>query len=556
MIAQIHNIGEIHGTIRGIIPEIALFATTCVVMVLGLSPSLPVRRLCAPVTALGLAIAGVLAVTTTPETLGGTLPWLPQYAKAIIAVVGLLLVPLAVGTVDRTEEHLVAQGKIEFNPLRTNRAEFWAFFLFSLTGLMLCASARDLIWLFLALELTSLPTYIMVTISGQNPLSAPRSNEAGVKYFFLGAMSAAMFLFGFALLYGATGTTSLPDMAAIFAQRGVDPLAMIGMLLAVVGVSYKIAAVPLHFYTPDVYEGAASPVSAFLAFVPKAAGFLSIILLVSTMGWHFLPGESAVDGVIHATEEGFSLPPLLRLTLWVMAALTMTVGNVLAVLQNNVKRILAYSSIAHSGYMLVGVIAGPGESITTNGLGAVLFYLLVYGVSNIGAFAVLASLERRVGPSGEPAEIETVDDLRGLCYTHPVLGWTMVLSALSLLGFPPLLGFLGKLPLFTAAISKGEIPLVIVLGLNSAIAAFYYLRLVAVPLLDSPDPTAAPAARTPFASRVLAGFVSAAGVLVLILVANSIMRASSKAGLYRGPEAAIVETDGEHAAAQPPDAAH
>src|SRR5690606_7224915 len=133
--------------------------------------------------------------------------------------------------------------------------------------------------------------------------------------------------------------------------------------------------------------------------------FLSIILLVSTMGWHFLPGESAVDGVIHATEEGFSLPPLLRLTLWVMAALTMTVGNVLAVLQNNVKRILAYSSIAHSGYMLVGVIAGPGESITTNGLGAVLFYLLVYGVSNIGAFAVLASLERRVGPSGEPAEI-------------------------------------------------------------------------------------------------------------------------------------------------------
>lgn len=511
-------------------PEISLFVTTCVVMVLGLSRSLPVRRLCAPASALGLALAGVLAVATSDAAgEGGPLPHLMPYAKALTAVVGLVLLLLVAGTVDRTEESLVAQGRVGFDPLRTNRAEFYSFFLFSLTGVMLCASAEDLVWLFLALELTSLPTYIMVTISGQHPAAAPRSNEAGVKYFFLGAMSAAMFLYGFALLYGATGTTMLPEMTLYFAEHGVSSLATIGMLLAVVGVSFKIAAVPLHFYTADVYEGASSTVSAFLAFVPKTAGFIALMLLLSTVGWHY-----------GATGE--SLPEMVRVMLWVMAALTMTVGNVLALLQNNVKRILAYSSIAHSGYMLVGLIAGPGDSITTNGLSAVLFYLLVYGVSNVGAFAVLASLERRVGPTGEPLEIETVEDLRGLCRTDPVLGWVMVLSALSLLGFPPLLGFLGKLPLFTAAISHGEIPLVIVLGVNSAIAAVYYLRLVALPLLENPDPGAHVPARTPFISRTLAGLVSAAGVVVLVFFGNALMRASNTAGQYSG----VASTPAEH----------
>ncbi|MFM9997073.1 MAG: NADH-quinone oxidoreductase subunit N [Phycisphaerales bacterium] len=499
-----------------LLPELALFAATCIVMVVGLSPSLAIRRLCAPIAGLGLIAAGILGAVTTPPTDTSVLPGLVPFAKVLVAVVGLLLLLLAAGTVDRTEERLIALGRQKFNPLRTNRAEFYAFFLFSLTGVMLCASADDLIWLFLALELTSLPTYIMVTISSGSSVTGrgARSHEAGVKYFFLGALGAATFLYGFALLYGGTGTTDLAEIRAALAGGEINGIAMTGLLIALAGVAFKIAAVPMHFYTPDVYEGASSSVAAFLAFVPKTAGFIAIILLVSLVG---APGD------------GPWLPEPVRLALWVMAALTMTVGNVLAILQTSVKRMLAYSSIAHSGYMLVGVVAGPGDGITENGLAAVLFYLLCYGVMNMGAFAVLACLERPRG-QGEPAEIESVADLRGLCRTHPALGWTMVLCALSLLGFPPLLGFLGKFVLFSAAITRGEIVLVVVLGLNSAIAAFYYLRLVAAPLLESPDAARSTPVPTPFFSRPLAAMVSAGGVVILAIFADGLMDASGNAG--------------------------
>jgi NADH-quinone oxidoreductase subunit N len=332
-------------------------------------------------------------------------------------------------------------------------------------------------------------------------------------------MGAATFLYGFALLYGGTGTTNLSVMQAAFAEHGISNVAMAGMLLSLIGIGFKIAAVPMHLYTPDVYEGAASPISAFLAFTPKTAGFLAIILLTATVGWNAGTGPA-----------GHALPETIRLTLWVMAGLTMTVGNVLAILQNNVKRILAYSSIAHSGYMLVGIIAGPGDgrSISNNGLAAVLFYLLCYGVMNLGTFGVLACLERR-GPDGEVHEIETIDDLKGLCKTHPALGWTMVVCSLSLMGFPPLLGFLGKLPLFTSIISAGDIPLVIVLGLNSAIAAYYYLRLVWAPLVEAPSAAALQARATHFVSRPVAAMVSALGVIVLAVAGNALMQASGPA---------------------------
>ncbi|MFN0133514.1 MAG: NADH-quinone oxidoreductase subunit N [Phycisphaerales bacterium] len=505
-------------------PEIATFLATCVVMVVGLSPNLGTRKLCAPIAGLGLVAAGLLAAFSTPEG-SGPLPNLMPYAKVIVCVVGLVLLLLASGVVDRAEESAIASGKAAFNPLRMNRAEFYSFFLFSLTGLMLCASADDLIWLFLALELTSLPTYIMVTIS-RTGRDGARSYEAGVKYFFLGALGAAIFLYGFAMIYGGTGTTSLRGIEMAFAEQvhstgGINSIAMIGLLLALVGIAFKIAAVPMHLYTPDVYEGAASPVAAFLAFVPKTAGFLAIILLVSTVGWNF-----ARDG---SDAGGHSLPQLVMLTLWVMAALTMTVGNVLALMQKSVRRILAYSSIAHSGYMLVGVIAGPGDgtSITRNGLAAVLFYLLCYGLMNVGAFAVLACLDRKGGD--DSPELETVDDLRGLCSSHPVLGWTMVLCALGLMGFPPLLGFFAKVPLFTSATSAGELPLVIVLGLNSAIAAVYYLRLVALPLLESPDKLVRANDPTELAARPLAAMVSAACVVGVAVASGPLMEAGAKA---------------------------
>lgn len=559
-------------------PEIVLFLTTCIVMVVGLSPRRETRRLCPWLCAAGLAIAGVFAVLSAPALLdwarhstvhnpgtldawiggfvrtvveredgsvrmaaGGTdfLPGMAAYGKALTALVGLLLLLLVSGTVDRDVEAAVDRGG-RFDPLRATTAEFYSFFLFSLTGLMLVAGADDLIWLFLALELTSLPTYIMVGIS----TARNRSLEAAVKYFFLGALGAAVFLYGFALLYGAAGTTNLDGLQQALAAQsaggaggGLNAIALLGLLMAALGLCFKIAAVPMHYYTPDVYQGAAAPVSAFLAFTPKAAGFFGLLLIAGAAGWHH-GGEAS----------GGTLPEALRLTLWAIAAMTMTVGNVLAWLQTSIKRLLAYSSIAHSGYMLVGVIAGPGETFAQSGVSAVLFYLLIYGTANMGAFAVVAAMERRRLEGGTPdgtyEEADSFDDIAGLCRTRPVLGWTMVLSAAGLLGLPPLVGFFGKLPLFTSGIAAGEIVLVVILGLNSAIAAAYYLRLIKGPLLDEPVPAPNRPELTdsPFTSRRVAGVASAVAVVLLAVIAGPVTQLVWQASVYSPGEAAHAGT--------------
>lgn len=544
-------------------PEIIMFVATCITMVMGLSRTLSVRKATAWVAAAGLAVAGIVAIKTTPAVADMTpeagqllLPGMVVYAKVLIAVVGLMLLMMMAGTVDRREESAIASGKSLFDPLRSNRAEFYSFFLFSLTGLMLCASADDLIWLFLALELTSLPTYIMVTISS----ARNRAREAGVKYFFLGALGAAVFLYGFAMLYGGTGTTNLNQIAQVFQTSGINTIALAGLLLALLGLAFKIAAVPMHFYTPDVYEGAAPQVSGFLAFVPKTAGFIGILLICAAAGWVYPRGAAGVSifgesRVLTPVIGGAHLPELVHMMLWVMAALTMTVGNVLAVLQSSVKRMLAYSSVAHSGYMLVGVIAGPGNgTFTESGIAAVLFYLMAYGVMNAGVFAVLSAVERSPGPDGEPREVETINDLRGLARTHPALGISMVICSLSLLGLPPLLGFFGKLPLFTAGIRAGEVPLVVILGINSAIAAFYYLKLAFVPLLEVPDEHAEPVLRAPFSARGISAVVSAGGVVLLAIFGNGLMEQAvlaSKFGASPRPAAVVEPITPENPPLQP-----
>ncbi len=515
-------------------PEIALFLTTCVVMVLGLSRSLAWRKLTAPVAGIGLVVAAYLAWTSTPTGAGLTpaagqtlLPMMPIYAKTLICLVALPILMLLAGTVDRAEEERVARGG-RFEALRANRAEFYSFFLFSITGLLLCASADDLIWLFLALELTSLPTYIMVTMSSRRGAA----HEAGVKYFFLGALGAAIFLYGFALIYGGTGSTNLNLIHQIIVSGGLNTITLLGFMLAIVGLGFKIASVPMHFYTADVYQGAAPQVSAMLAFVPKTAGFLGLLLLLSAIGWNFA-GDPMEGGKFLTSATGGYLPEPIRIQLWVMAALTMTVGNVLAVLQTSVKRMLAYSSIAHSGYMLVGLVAGPGDgTFAKNGLAAVLFYLMSYGVMNLGAFAVLACLERPARRGEEdPREVDHVDDLRGLWQAHPMLAIIMSVSSLSLLGLPPLLGFFGKVPLFTAAINSGEIPLVVILGLNSAIAAFYYLRLAGLPYLSNLEASIEPTQLAPFPARRLAGLISVMGIVVLAISGDWVAGKAEQAGV-------------------------
>jgi NADH-quinone oxidoreductase subunit N len=437
-----------------------------------------------------------------PESL---LPGLAPFIRTLACVIALLLLLLNAG--------VVREPPGQFNPQTTCRAEFYVFFLLSIMGLMLTTTATDLIWLFLALELTSLPTYIMVAVSRPSLLA----REAAVKYFFLGAFGAAIFLYGFALLYGGTGTLHFADMARVFAVSGVNGLALAGMIVAVLGVGFKIAAVPMHLYTPDVYQGAASSVSAFLAFVPKTAGFVALLLLLSTV--------SAAE---------LAMPAPLQAVLVAMAAVTMIFGNVLALLQTNIKRILAYSSIAHSGYMLIGVIAGPGDgSLISNGYAAVAFYLLTYGFMNLGAFGVLASLQRK------GVEIEDLPQLKGLCRTNPLLGWTMVFCAASLLGLPPLIGFFGKLYLFAVGISNGFIGLVIIAGINSAIAAFYYLRLAVPPIAHEPTDESRDVGRMGIQARVIASAVSALSVLVLVAPLSLLVDAAGSAGLVR--ELAVLE---------------
>jgi NADH-quinone oxidoreductase subunit N len=500
-----------------IIPEMAIFLGVAVVFILGLSPRKRVREALPLVTAGFLALGFILTPIVYSSEIGAALlrdreflllPMLGQYVKMIVCAVGLVMALLTVGMIDRKMEHAVATGRMAFDPIRSNRGEFYAFFLLSLIGLMLAANANDLIWLFLALELTSLPTYIMVAISRPSR----RAQEAAVKYFFLGALATAIFLYGFALLYGATGTMVLTEMRSVFAAQaaggggGVNVIGIVGMILAVLGVSFKIAAAPMHFYAADVYEGAAAPVTAFLAFVPKTAGFIGMILLLSTIGWS---GHGLADG----------LPQPILITLWMIAVLTMTLGNVGAILQTSVKRVLAYSSIAHSGYMLIGVIAGPAHG----GLDAVLFYLLAYGVMNTAAFAVLAALERK----GQ--EIEAMEDLAGLRVKHPMMAAVLAVASGSLLGIPPLLGFFGKLFLFIAGVQAGHLPLVVIAGLNSAISAWYYLRLIALPIMGKPSAQSETIVNSPFRWPRIAGWVTAVAVIILPAFVGPLFKASESA---------------------------
>lgn len=533
-----------------IVPEIILFVGTCVVMMLGLSKSSGTRGSCLGVSIAALVAAGVAAAVGPGGLEGSALPGIMPFAKVTIAIVGVLLVLLMAGAVDRNLEAGVASKRWSFDPIKSTRGEFFAFVLFSLTGLMLCASADDLIWLFLALELTSLPTYVMVSIS----TARSRSQEAGVKYFFLGALGACTFLMGFTLLYGATGTTTLfgaEGIAGSIAREaaagdGLGMLTVAGLVLSMVGVSFKIAAVPMHFYTADVYEGAQTPVSAFLAFVPKTAGFIGLMLLAATVGWGWTSAGATVVGSGEGAAlamTGGGLPEPVRVMLWVMAALTMTAGNVLALLQSSVKRMLAYSSVAHSGYMIVGLMAGPGDGdLPTNGLAAVMFYLLAYGCMNMGAFAVVACMERRRG-DGSIVEVDDIDQLRGLAKRSPMLGWTMVLCSVSLMGLPLAIGFGGKLFLFTAGVGAGEVALVVVLALNSAIAGFYYLRLAFYPLTEERD-VIEEFEDTPYGIRRIAAVLSAGSVLALVPFAGVLMSRADEATRFE-PGVGVVIQDAD-----------
>jgi NADH-quinone oxidoreductase subunit N len=342
-------------------------------------------------------------------------------------------------------------------------SEYYALLLFATTGMMILGMGLDLITLFLGIEVMSISLYILAGYRRDSDAS----NEAAMKYFLLGAFASSVLLYGIALVYGATGTTNLIRIAEVVGGSSGLPegLLMGGVALILVGLAFKIAAAPFHMWTPDVYEGAPTPVTAFLSAGPKAAAFAAII---RTFFIGFQPVSAEWTGMLS-----------------VLAALTMTIGNVAAIAQTNVKRMLAYSSIAHSGYVLIGVVAGG-----TVGGSAAIFYLLAYVAMNLGAFAVIVLLEHK-GQRGEELK-----DYAGLGFRYPVIGALLSLFMISLSGIPPTVGFMGKLYLFGAAVQSGHVLLAVIGVLNSAVSIFYYLRLMVLLYMRESQETL-PAIRVP-----------------------------------------------------------
>jgi NADH-quinone oxidoreductase subunit N len=390
--------------------------------------------------------------------------------------------------------------------------EFHALLLFATCGMMLMASAGDLVIVFLGLEILSIATYVMAGFRRTDV----RSNESSLKYFILGSFASAFLLYGIALIYGATATETLPGTTNIAAIAGrmshslYPPLLLAGAAMLLVGFGFKIATAPFHVWTPDVYEGAPTPVTAFMAAGPKAAGFASF-MRVFVFGFPIATAVASTGGYAHQSWLG---------ALAVMAALTMSVGNVVAIAQNNVKRMLAYSSIAHAGYALVGFVAAGAATDAEQrsaALTSVAFYLLTYAVMNMGAFTIITVIAR-----SNDARTE-IEDYNGIGFLSPVLAFSLSLFLLSLLGMPLTAGFMGKVMVFTTAVRQGYVWLVVIAVLNTAVSAYYYLRLIIVMFFrERSSPWDAP--RVP-ASIAIALVITIAGVFYLGLFPGRVISA-------------------------------
>jgi NADH-quinone oxidoreductase subunit N len=376
--------------------------------------------------------------------------------------------------------------------------EYYFLILCATLGMMIMAGGIDLITIFIGLETMAVSFYILTGFIKPNQ----RSNEAAVKYFLLGAFSLGILLYGMSLMYGLSGTTNLRQMA--FESLRHDQRLVLAVILVVAGVGFKIAAVPFHMWAPDVYEGAPTPITAFLSVGSKAASFAMLLRI-------FLEGLPAVS-------EDW------RLLFEILAIVTMTVGNLAALTQTNLKRMLAYSSIAHAGYILIGVVAG-----TSRGVAAMLIYILIYSFMQLGAFAVIV-LMRRADVGGEELK-----DFSGLSFRHPFAAFAMLVFMLSLGGIPPTAGFMGKFWLFSAAIDSGYYGLAVIGVLNSAISLYYYVRIVVFMYLKKDTigstPVASPSLTVALAVAVVATLVLGVYPRFLFEVAEASARTLGVAGI-------------------------
>ncbi|QQS42533.1 MAG: NADH-quinone oxidoreductase subunit N [Acidobacteriota bacterium] len=440
-----------------VLPEMLLALTGILVMIYdSIRPGR--RRVTGTISMVGLILSAVALfwIWSTPgqqlSAFGGMIvaDSLRMSFTAVFLLVSALTILVSTVWVEREDVHA---------------GEYHTLLLFATVGMMFMASGNDLVIIFLGLETLSIATYVMAGLRRRDL----RSNESALKYFILGSYASGFLLYGMALVYGATGTTNVTQIALNTETAQFPALLLVGAAMLVIGFGFKVATVPFHIWTPDVYEGAPSPVTGFMAAGPKAAGFASF-LRVFVLGFPLVVGVQASE-FLHDSW-------ITALT--VMAILTMTVGNIAAIVQNNVKRMLAYSSIAHAGYAMVGFV-GAGVAKTATGrddaIAAVAFYMLTYAVTNLGAFAIVTLVARK---NDRRTEFE---DYNGIGFRSPVLAFSLSLFMLSLLGLPLTAGFIGKVLVFRPALEAGTslmVILVVIAVINTAISAYYYLRLIVV----------------------------------------------------------------------------
>lgn len=475
-------------------PELSLTLLGLVVICVDLFVK---RRVFVAGTALvGLIVPAAFTISqaltiSSPRTAFFGMLVVDQYSIFFQVIFLIIAAVIILASYDYVEKYVRADG------------EFYVLMLFSVVGMMFMASTGELISIYISLELTSFPLYVMAGLIRNNEKSA----EAAVKYVLLGAMSSAILLYGFALLYGLTGTTDMVGLARTFKSFSDGNLMVIvADVLVIAGFGFKISAVPFHMWAPDIYEGAPTPATAFFSVGSKAAGFAALIR-VFTYG-----GLWQVD-----------LLPLI-ITLSIIAALTMTLGNIVAAVQTNVKRMMAYSSIAQAGYIMVGFIgtlalAKQNTHTAATGNAAVLFFILVYVVTNLGAFSGIIALGNLTGG-------DKIGDFRGLWKRAPLLSVGTALCLLSLGGIPPVAGFFSKVIIFTTAWQLGQQWLVIIALLNSIVSLVYYGRIVKVMFFE--EPRKADHLATPIGLSTSITLASAA-LLVLTVIVQVILNAANPA---------------------------
>lgn len=417
---------------------IIVAGTAMLMMLLELFVPKFVKKWAAWISFLGLTLALVQTITiwnspgaTFTSASGAPMLVVDNFAlflNIVFLITGMITILVSVDFLRRTE---------------LERPEFYMLMMFSITGMMLMGMANDLILVFLALELLSIPLYIMAGLAWPRP----ESEESSMKYFLLGAFSSSVFVFGIALIYGSTGTTSISGLVQAIGES--SGLLLAGMAFLFVGFGFKIAAVPFQMWTPDVYEGAPTPVTAFMSVGAKVGGFAALLRILL---WAFPSmGDAWVPAVV------------------ILATLTLIVGNVAAIVQKNIKRMLGYSSVAHAGFILIAVAS---SSNSPNGISAALFYMLAYLFTNLGAFAVVIAMEHQQGQG------VYLDDYKGLAKQHPLMALVMAFFMLSLTGIPLTGGFAAKFYVLRTAVDAGLIGLALVGVITSVVSAYYYLRVV------------------------------------------------------------------------------